>query len=214
MSSLQGELYSAMSKVMTEVKHVQKTGNNTHDRYTYTTDADLLRSLQPAMAKHGLALAPTDVQVTRSEHNTKSGASHDRVDVVVTYTLGHSGGGELKVVAPGTGVDRSDKAVYKAMTGAYKYALRQTFAVPTGDNAEEDSGEERAPSHHPSWKADQPGFFAELGRLGVDYEALCTHLKSRPSGWASDDRKRMLRDLGTPGHKLAVAMSSKTGAQQ
>lgn len=213
MSAPVGALFAAIAAVMGEVQYVQKTGDNKHDRYTYASDVDLLRALQPSMAKHGLAMAPTDIEVTHAEHTTKGGAVHDRADVIVTYTLGHMDGGTLEIKVPGTGVDRSDKAVYKAMTGAYKYALRQAFAVPTGDDAEADSPEARGPSHHPSWGQARGVFFAELRRLGVDYEALCTRLGARPSTWDNTDRQKMLADLKRDGHPLQAWAAAQGGGQ-
>ena len=50
---------------------------------------------------------------------------------------------------PGEGLDAGDKAPYKAMTGALKYALLQSFLLPTGDDPEEEratpSGSPRPP---------------------------------------------------------------------
>ena len=40
----------------------------------------------------------------------------------------------IEVVSSGTGADTQDKGVGKAMTGAYKYMLLKTFAIPTGDD--------------------------------------------------------------------------------
>ena len=39
---------------------------------------------------------------------------------------------------PGEGADKEGWAVYKALSGAYKYAITQTFAIPTIDDAEKD----------------------------------------------------------------------------
>lgn len=36
------------------------------------------------------------------------------------------------------GCDKEGWAVYKALSGAYKYAITQTFAIPTIDDAERD----------------------------------------------------------------------------
>lgn len=37
-----------------------------------------------------------------------------------------------------SGCDKEGWAVYKALSGAYKYAMTQTFAIPTIDDAEKD----------------------------------------------------------------------------
>jgi hypothetical protein len=43
----------------------------------------------------------------------------------------------------GQGLDSGDKAPYKAMTGALKYALLQSFLLATGDDPEADRGDGR-----------------------------------------------------------------------
>jgi hypothetical protein len=47
----------------------------------------------------------------------------------------------LSVPSYGEGRDSGDKAPYKALTGALKYALIQTFLIATGDDPEEERGE-------------------------------------------------------------------------
>jgi hypothetical protein len=44
----------------------------------------------------------------------------------------------------GEGLDKGDKAGYKAHTGAMKYYLANTFLVATGDDAEKESPESKA----------------------------------------------------------------------
>lgn len=129
-------LAAAVCAVMSEVGHVQKTGRNDHHKYSYASDADLLRALQPAMAKHGLMMAP--VQVAWSNDG-------DRVDLIATYELRHASGESMQIQTAGSGIDKQDKAAYKAQTGCLKYALRQAFLIPTGDDAEADTPAQRAP---------------------------------------------------------------------
>jgi len=48
------------------------------------------------------------------------------------------GGEEITTKVAGQGLDAGDKAPYKAMTGALKYALLQSFLLATGDDPEEE----------------------------------------------------------------------------
>jgi hypothetical protein len=57
---------------------------------------------------------------------------------------------EITVKVAGEGLDAGDKAPYKAMTGALKYALLQSFLLATGDDPEEErtnSTNHSSPSH-------------------------------------------------------------------
>ena len=133
----EGQLTAAICCVMADVRYVLQTGRNDFHRYSYASDADLLRELQPAMARHGLSMVPKVVQSSTVEHSPdRKGKPQWRTDLVVEYTLSHVGGASRQVMAPGCGIDGEDKGAYKAMTGALKYALRHTFMVPTGDDAE------------------------------------------------------------------------------
>jgi hypothetical protein len=52
-------------------------------------------------------------------------------------------GEELTVRVAGEGADQGDKAPYKAMTGALKYALLQSFLLATGDDPEDERADAR-----------------------------------------------------------------------
>jgi len=140
-----GELAAAIAAVMGSFRGVEKSGVNTFHRYKYASDADLLWTLKPALAANGLAVILLDFTIVReAEVKTKNGAAERLVDLAVRYRLAHKSGQWITISAPGSGQDPGDKALYKAMTGAFKYALRQTFAVPTGDDPE--AHDDRGPS--------------------------------------------------------------------
>ena len=67
----------------------------------------------------------------------------------------------------GDGADTGDKASYKAMTGAMKYALRQTFVIETGDDPDDTPSDvqERAPKDKPAPKANAPRPSASLATV-------------------------------------------------
>jgi len=56
---------------------------------------------------------------------------------LVTWQITDGETGEfVNFQSVGSGSDSTDKAVYKAMTGALKYALLLGFLIPTGDDPE------------------------------------------------------------------------------
>jgi hypothetical protein len=59
--------------------------------------------------------------------------------VVMSYSFADADSAEeITVKVAGEGVDSGDKAPYKAMTGALKYALLQSFLLATGDDPEDE----------------------------------------------------------------------------
>ena len=99
------------------------------------------------------------------------------VNTVIQATLRFShapSGTSIDVTAVGEGSDAGDKGANKAMTGLYKYALRQTFCIETGDDPDKFASEEReAPKSNRSHLVEQ---YAKLGtkakELGVEVYAI------------------------------------------
>lgn len=216
-----GALIGAVAAVMGGFRGVEKSGVNQFHRYKYASDADILWTLKPLLAEHGLAFILVSYTVEAiGEVKTKNGGAERLVDLRVTYRLAHKSGEWMDVVAPGSGQDPGDKAHYKAMTGALKYALRQSFAIPTGDDPEADAQptrkreapEEKAArqsTHHPSWNDARAAFCAKLNEMGRDYEAFARwcedNNRPRPSAMDNADRAKALAFLASPkGANVAV----------
>jgi hypothetical protein len=137
---------AAMQDVREKVGYVRKNGENTHFKYKFAGEADFLRAIRPAMVEAGLMMLPQQRVVSTD-------AATGIVYVEIAYTLAHKDGHiwPEKIVGIGTDTDRTKdgrdggKAVYKALTGASKYALRHLFQIETGDDPEEDRKPERVP---------------------------------------------------------------------
>lgn len=184
-------LRHAVHAVMLEVGYVYKSGEiTTGDRYSYASDADLIRALRPAMLRHGLFLVPRDVTHTTQKVPTARGGTQYLDQVLVTYLLEHVDSGDTRTVAmPGSGMDVREKGVYKALTGAYKYALRELFLIETGDDPEREEREEQEGRPAPP-SAEEGARLAALGRAwvvrqqyargleGVDGRSIMSELKT------------------------------------
>lgn len=132
-------LIQKLARVMAAVDSVPKNGRNEFHRYNYAMEADIDRAVRHEMAAQGVMLIPSVEKLEWREVETKSGKEHIatlHVQFVVT-----DGVEERRFVVIGEGQDRGDKATYKAMTGAGKYALLKLFLIPTGDDPENDAQE-------------------------------------------------------------------------
>lgn len=128
-----------LSEVMGEVERVPKSGRNEFHRYDYATEADIVAAVRGGLASRGVMLIPSITKCEWSERSTKSGVTKvATITVRFTFLDGESDQ-RIEFDGMGQGEDASDKAVYKAMTGAEKYALLKTFLIPTGDDPEADS---------------------------------------------------------------------------
>lgn len=112
---------------------------NTFDKYKYFSEAQYKLLFTDLFSKHGLELKYEEV-----ERIAYDGTEKMPFGVVVklefTLTDTETGFFETSVVS-GEGMDKGDKAGYKAYTGALKYYLANTFMVATGDDPEKDEDE-------------------------------------------------------------------------
>lgn len=137
-------IYEAIHAVMQEVGYVQKEkkpGLN----YTYAGEAALIAALRPAMVEHGIIVFVKEVRnKTWNVYQTSKGNTMMDTGLELVVTFHHvPSGTEISVMAPGEGADTGDKSGNKASTGAYKYALRQTFMIETGDDPDKYPSDEQ-----------------------------------------------------------------------
>jgi len=121
-------IYERIANVMKNVDYMKKDGDvefkNT--KYKYLSAEKIVSNIRKEMIKEGLIIYPVGVEITNQTQYEK--------DILVTYRIADIEGNSITVQVPGGGYDTTDKKTYKAMTGAYKYALRQTFMIETGDD--------------------------------------------------------------------------------
>lgn len=143
MESDMQEISAALVAAQAEMPAVGKSGNNTFDRYTYAKLEDYVKVIRPIFAKHGLAILTSVDQVDRlPDRVTQKGGAEKCVQVKVALTIRHKSGQWITTHSFGEGQDRSDKAIYKAITGARKYALASALGLATSDDPEADSAPE------------------------------------------------------------------------
>ena len=134
MTTKHENVHQAMAAVMEEVGYVKKQ-RSAGLNYSYAGEAALIEALRPAMVEHGVfAHVLRYFNVTQTSYTTVKGTDMTRTVIQAVIRFVHESGTFIEVESAGEGADAGDKSVNKAMTGAYKYALRQTFCIETGDD--------------------------------------------------------------------------------
>lgn len=136
-------VYQKLHAVMQQVGYVQKQGENVFHKYSYAREADVVRAVRPAFLEQGLLVFP----VTQSTNVIESESGSFLTTVEMTFRVQNVDDKEDYIDMPvsGQGVDKGDKSVYKALTGAKKYMLALGLLIETGDDAEADASvDERA----------------------------------------------------------------------
>lgn len=137
----ENKLVKKLAKVMDEVKYIQKRGFNKFHKYKYATESDVSEKVREVLAEQNVVMLPDVVEHTSREHKNLKGNTEYIATVKVKFTFVDGETGEqLSIHSVGEGQDSGDKAVYKAITGAQKYALMKAFMIPTGDDPEADDG--------------------------------------------------------------------------
>ncbi len=140
------ELFKKLLSVQQKLRPIAETGKNTYQRYSYATALDILEPVKKACNELGLFIY---LDVTESEIE----AGKARCTVKLT-TVDCETGESLSINSCGYSEDWSykenrptgAKAIYKAITGATKYAVREMFALASTDDPEKEEMKQQTKS--------------------------------------------------------------------
>lgn len=118
---------------------LKREGNNTFDKYKYFSEAQYKQLFTELFSAAKLELSFTELEYTTFEGSEKQ--ANGRMPKLEFKLTDVDTGFYESTVITGEGIDKGDKAGYKAYTGAIKYYLANTFLVATGDDPETESPE-------------------------------------------------------------------------
>lgn len=204
-----GDLATALAAAQAEFPAVRKSGENTQQRYRYADLDDYLSTVRPVLARHGLCLSGGVAEAVQlAPRETARGGTMLQVRVRVTLRLLHTSGQWIEAAAYGDGEDGNDKSIYKATTGARKYAVASLLGLATTDDPEEDA----APEPVPELATDEQR--AALRRYWSEETALSDEVRKSAAQMADNPTlraavaERALERLAT----IAAAARKKEGA--
>lgn len=136
-------IYKKMSLVMNDIGSVKKDQKNQAQGFKFRGVDQFVNALHPALTKHGVFMAPKCHRFEQELKDVERSNGRKGVDkhvvMEMSYTFYAEDGSSVTVgPIPAEGLDSGDKATNKALSAALKYALIQTFSVPTEDMAEAD----------------------------------------------------------------------------
>lgn len=114
------ELFSALAKAQAEIENASKNAANPHFRSRYADLAEVLNTVRPVLAKHGLCV----IQST----------AFDGAMVSVETVLGHASGGSVSSVASCVPSKVDAQGVGAATTYLRRYALAAIAGVAQEDD--------------------------------------------------------------------------------
>jgi hypothetical protein len=147
------ELFAAISKAQAEVENATKGSTNPHFKSKYADLAEVLNTVRPTFAKHGLSL----LQSTAFEGSLVS----------VTTVVAHESGGHVSSVASCVPAKSDAQGIGAATTYLRRYGL----AAMTGVAQEDDDGTGASHNREPVPVTEARKSSAQAKRDG-DWEAL------------------------------------------
>jgi hypothetical protein len=147
------ELFAALAKAQAEVENATKGSTNPHFKSKYADLAEVLNTVRPTFAKHGLSL----LQSTAFEGSLVS----------VTTVIAHEGGGHVSSVASCVPAKSDAQGIGSAKTYLRRYGL----AAMTGVAQEDDDGTGASHNREPVPLTEARKSSAQAKRDG-DWEAL------------------------------------------
>ena len=131
---------NALRKDLKSKGILKKGGQNDYDHYSYFSEAQYKELFTELFSKNNLELKFSEIEYNTFEGSGKNCNGRLTKLEFTLYDV-ETGFFETTIIT-GEGMDKGDKAGYKAYTGAVKYYLADTFLVATGDDAEKESLEE------------------------------------------------------------------------
>ena len=159
-------IYKQIPAIMAEIEAIGKDRENKGQGYKFRGIDDVYNMLHAILAKHKVFTTSRILEEHSEERPTKYGGVLIYRIFKILYTFYAEDGSHVETEIMGEGMDSGDKAAYKAMSGAHKYAFIQIFAIPTdepkdpeNDNPElepKPEAKDKTPKK-PALKPDKPG---------------------------------------------------------
>lgn len=160
-------LFAALASAQAEIENAAKNAANPHFRSKYADLAEVLNTVRPTFAKHGLSI----VQST----------GFDGQMVSVTTLVGHKDGGYLTSVASCVPAKTDAQGIGSATTYLRRYSLAAMAGVAQEDDDGNAAAHDRKPQgskHEPKISGDQVAEIMQLvGETETDLDKFLAYFK-------------------------------------
>lgn len=201
-------LHQKLLDVMAQISPVAKLGFNEFDRYAYVMEDTIANALRPLLAQHGVLMIPSCEEMSQHELVTT---------VKMKYTLIDPQTGQREeLFFYGQGSDRGDKGVYKAYTGAEKYALTGLFLIGSTDDPESEGSRAKKPTAEKKTNTAPVGASAaapgEPSQPSSAFSAKITRMRREAASIKWDVGAYAVEKFGKPLESLSVEELQKVDA--
>ncbi|TXH43918.1 MAG: hypothetical protein E6Q97_33480 [Desulfurellales bacterium] len=188
-------VYAAICAVQAEVAKtgIAKDRKNQQQGYNFRGIDEMYNALSPLLAKHRLCIMPRMLSRNCEERQSTNNKTLFYVTIEAEFDFVCAVDGSKHLVRTfGEAMDSADKATNKAMSAAYKYAVMQTFAIPT-------EGDNDADAHTPE-VAPRQQYEARNGNGAHEQQEM-------PNGGPSPDEREAAKAIAVELQKLVQSMA-------
>jgi len=132
------KIHTSMIAVMKKIGAIGKDQTNSQQKFKFRGIDQIYNELHDILAEEGIITLPKAGAPVTSERESKTGGALRFVQIPMTYTFMADDGSTVECTTIGEGMDSGDKASTKAEAIAHKYALLQTFLIPTEEQKDPD----------------------------------------------------------------------------
>jgi hypothetical protein len=155
----QPKIFTAMANILKDVETIGKKKEadfKNGTKYNFRGIDDMYNSLHDTFAKHEVFIIPeilnSQLEVQEKENQYKTKILQYSVLLTIKFTFFTTDGSSVSAVGIGHALDTSDKATNKAQSSALKYALMQTFLIPTEEDKDVEVADNKvAPAKKPAF---------------------------------------------------------------
>jgi len=161
---------------------VQKDGHNAHQKYDYTSAANVRLQCGKSMGEERIAVSSVLTVLCSEQRMSANGKPQNHVEVLATLTFIDADSGEsLTAQGIGCGTDSGDKAPMKAVTAAEKYAYVSAFTLAMGEDPEGDAATDEhreAPARQDTMRTMTPAQTEATNALREEMKLLSSEVRS------------------------------------
>ena len=121
-------------KIMENIKPIEKTEVDEEKNFKYAKAEDVVAMVRPLLVEYKVAIIPKEVKSFIQQGN--------KVYVTMKYQIidiEDENKDCIEVEMPGSGYDEKGRAIFGALTGAYRYVMQQSFAIPVIEEKKDES---------------------------------------------------------------------------
>ena len=164
------KIFEAMVLVMDEIEAIGKDKTNAQQGFKYRGIDQVYNDLHPLLAKHKIFTTPKVIANEREERTNTKGTTLFYSRVTMQYAFWTVDGSSVECSVIGEGMDSGDKSTNKAMAIAHKYALLQTFCIPTEDMPDPDA---QVHEVKPQYKTPSKAAEDEINAYKKEFAEMC-----------------------------------------